>query len=733
MSTFNRLRTHALFAAMGLVATASQIILMCRFIVLFGGNELVAGGVFAGWLGFSAAGNLVMSRFADRVRDAWRASGLLLCALAISVPATVAASYLIKPALGIPAPIMLGPGAALALSALLMAPIGLIIGASFTMCGRLPIEQDASSVPRVYLMDAIGSGLGGLAVSLFAIRYLTCMQQALMAASIMLLAVGLSMKRVCLKLAALAMLAAVSALMFASLPVQMKLVETLWRGFDPKVQMESLYSSLMVTANRGERTLFVDGRPAFSLPMGYTYEASANLPLLQHGSPKDVAMIEGGLSGTLEQWEKWGLESAYFLRLDPDVTHIEENSMPSAIADLPDWMHLVQTDGRRFIRSGRFGSCEGGCLDVLAVNVGEPDTAATDRYYTRQFFEEAKAALRDDGVLALWMLEPQNAIGEETAKLLGGLQATLKAVFPRVVMLPLDRFYFFATREGAVTDDVDELIARLDSSGVESPYLADQVLAGIYQERVDDSAAVVQKASERARVNEDRRPGAYFNAMLLWEKRFGSGSRLLAKIAAASNPWLDAAILVAIALASVAVAKLRRRRTGPLLALYATGFASMSYEIALLVHYQMRMGVMLYSIGFIITSFMVGAGLGAYAGIRLKLKPKRSERALAIAMAILAALSIAMFWTTQVSFLVSNLAAGLLCGFIYQAAAGTVFRAKGATGITAGRTEFADHSGAVVGSIVTSLVVIPTMGLFAPLWLAAATLLISAAVLLSGL
>ena len=264
MKIGERTRLHLMFGAMGFTATAAQIIIMRRLIVVFGGNELVTGGVFAGWLGFSGAGNIIMGRFADRIADAGRAASTTFSALAFSIPLTIAASYLIKPALGLPAPLMVGPGTALALSAILMAPIGLLIGASFALSARLPATQDSSNVPRVYLMDALGSGAGGLIVSLIAIRYLTSFQSSLAAATIMVAAVGLCFSRIRIKLAALCCLVVLFAGMFAARPMQRYLTEALWQGFDPVVQMESLTSSLMVTANRDERTLFTDGRPSFS-------------------------------------------------------------------------------------------------------------------------------------------------------------------------------------------------------------------------------------------------------------------------------------------------------------------------------------------------------------------------------------------------------------------------------------------------------------------------------------
>ncbi|MBN1283217.1 MAG: fused MFS/spermidine synthase [Proteobacteria bacterium] len=710
MPSLDRIRLNILFAAMGAVAVAAQIVTMRRLVVVFGGNELVTGGVFAGWLGFSCMGAAATGRLARRWGDFDLSAAFSLFLLAASIPLTVALSYLIKPALGIPAPVMVGPQTALALSAALMAPTGLIIGASFTLCARLAGERDMSSVPRVYLMDAIGAGAGGLAVSLFAVRMLTSFQISIVAASFMAAAVGVCFLRMRIKLAAMALILCLAAAMAFSRPIQKSFAEELWRGFNPAVEMESLLASLMVTDNRGERTLFVDGVPSFTLPADYTYESIATLPLLQHGRAEDILMIEGGLYGTAAQWSKWPLGSAQFLRLDPDVTYLEENAMPSERGGVPTWVTLRHGDGRRFVAKGEFGSCSGPCFDVITVNVGNPDTAASDRYFTREFFGEAKAALREGGVLGVWMLEPQNAIGSEALELLGGLYATLRSSFRKVAIVPLDRFYFFATDEGAVTESVGELMARLKRSGVDSPYVAEQLLPGVSQERVDSFAAQIAAAADAAPVNTDSRPRAYFNGMILWEKRFGSGSSWFASMAQAARPWVGGAALLILMAASAAWSRVARRGVGATWALAAVGFSSMSYGIALLIHCQMVMGVMLVRLGFIITAFMAGAGLGAWAGLAARSGRGASRATLVVSLLCAAAWALLMLSTSRVSFIASNLVMGAICGFVYQAAASVVFAGRGEAASTAGAVQGADLAGAVAGSLTTGLLVIPVLG-----------------------
>ncbi|MFA4875671.1 MAG: fused MFS/spermidine synthase, partial [bacterium] len=506
-----RIRLHMLFIAMGFAAMAAQIVIMRRMIVCFGGNELVTGGVLAGWLGFSGLGNLLSGGFADRTADARRACAISLIAMALLIPGTLVGTYFIKAVLGLPAPAMVGLGTAILSAIVMLAPLGLVVGTSFTIACKLPATGQSSDIGRVYLFDALGAGLGGLLVSLIALRYMTAMQSALAAAMILIAIVAAAIPQRAIKVASLCMLALLGVATWRAERIDSWLTAAQWQGYNPAVHRESLFATLMVTDNRGERTLFIDNRPSFSLPLPETYESIAHIPLLEHADPRDVLMIEGGISGVIDQWRRLGLSSASFARLDPAATALERDDMPSNLADIPPWAQIHHVDGRRLIREGIAGRCKQGCYDAIIVNVGEPDTAAADRYYTAEFFKEAADSLKPGGILCLALMEPSNAVSSERAALLGGIQATLDSVFPHTLLLPLDRYYFFASRNaGALTQDLSRLSARLDRRGIDAPFLSTQVLPGIYPERIESTQRIVQDAAKRSEIDTDLRPRAYF-------------------------------------------------------------------------------------------------------------------------------------------------------------------------------------------------------------------------------
>lgn len=716
-------RLKILFLAMGFVTMVTQIIVMRRFIIVFGGNELVSGAVLAGWLGFSGMGNVIAGRYADRIIDKDMALFLSLIAMAIIIPITIAASMLVKLALGIPPPVIVGLTTVVMPILVILAPLGLAVGVSFTFACRLPELPDHTKIGRVYMFDTFGAAIGGFIFSMVAIALFSPVQASLITSAILIVSLGLAFNRAAFKVLSVLLLIIFALLAFFSKSIDSHLISSQWRGYNTAVNKESRLSSLMITDNGDERTMFVDGRPSFSLPLPETYETISNLPLIEHGNPRDVAIIEGGISGVLDQWKRWNLESAIFMRLDPEKTVLERFSMPSDLAEIPKWAKIIHGDGRRILKEGLPNGCRESCLDVVIVNVGDPDTAAADRYFTEEFSKEVKRILRPDGVFMIGLLEPANAISKQALPVLGTVRSSLKTAFARTVILPLDRFYFISSENSkAITNDTMELIGRLGERGMGEGFLATRVLAGIYPERVSFFENQIERATMGARPNTDTRPFAYLAGMTLWEERAGGLGSTLLRIGTQVRPWMGAALLVALLAFSLIFGKKSPARARSTFILAALGLSTIIYEVALLVHYQMSEGVLVWRVGLILTAFMVGAGLGAGLASYL-VRNAASKLMFLISLALLAAYIPLQFAMTKISFILANFGIGLFGGWIYQlVASGLVGKSIG-VGKAAGIVESSDHWGAAFGAIIASILIIPIFGLSAALIAADAAIL----------
>ena len=213
--------------------------------------------------------------------------------------------------------------------------------------------------------------------------------------------------------------------------------------------------------------------------------------------------------------------------------------------------------------------------------------------------------------------------------------------------------------------------------------------------------------------------------MLLWLSRFfprlagldlpGIGAGDLARAPAA---WAAAAaLLLGLALA--------RRRAVLRRALYAgaAGFSGMLLESVLLLHYQTRSGVLYQDLGLLLTAFMGGLALGAWALERLAGTRGPGRRAGLLVPAALAALAAAC------APLVGSGAAGALPVVAALLAAGgalvaaafawAVLRGAPEAGAVVGPVYAADLAGGCLGGLVAGLAAIPMLGLPATAVLAA--------------
>ena len=731
-----RAKYPILFALLGFAAIVAQIVLQRRFIVVFGGNELTIGVVFAGWMLWAGLGNLVAGRFADGIKNIPRALTFTFLAIAIILPVTVLATSLIKAALGIPPPRMMGPPLILFSTLILLFPLCFAIGAALVLAARLPATGSSSDIGTVYIFDSIGSAVGGILFSWFAIRFLTPLQTSFFISAVLLAGVGL----ILLDDAGSKLTVMFAAIVFAALFFMSGRIESVadniqWKGFHPIADFDSRFGNIVVTENRGEHTLFFDGVPQFSTPLPDTYETAAYLPLLLHENPKDVLLIGGGLSGMVQKWRDVDLKSITYLQIDPDVTAAEGNLMvPKEMLSDPR-LKIRYVDGRDFLAHGD------GKYDVIIVQAGDPATAATNRYYTEEFFKNVKVALRPDGIIFFGVFETTNYISAEAQSLLGSIYSTLNRAFDHIIILPLYKYYFAASaQEGGLTDDVALLESRLKKSKWEAPTLLSQVLYGIYPERVSQiRSAIIKAAGEAKTFNTDRHPIAYYTGLVLWASKAGENAANFLESLEKIKLWHVISMLAVAAFITISFMRQRGVEAASVWALFAVGFSSIVYEMVLLIWYQVKVGLLFYRLGIIITAFMIGLSVGAYGAIKLNRyleKPEnrsqkseaRIQRLIALGLVVFALYMPLLFIISRASFPFANFLCGAAAGLIYQMVADRLVLKKKLIGKSAALINFSDYLGAAAGSILASIVMIPLFGLFPALLVAALMLVFAASV-----
>jgi spermidine synthase len=626
----------------GFTSVIAQIVLMRELIVVFYGNEISLGIMLAGWLLWTAIGSSLSGQVSARLRDSRKLMACLETLIAAVFPLTILAVRASRPVLqSVPGEI-LGPAPMFLTSFVTLSVFCLLSGGLFAAGSRLCADEartsTASAASSVYLLEAAGSGLGGILASLVLIRYFTSFEIALFLALLNLLAaawVGVRTPSYRRALLALILIAALLIPRAARL-LEAKSLALLWHGFSLVESRNSIYGNLALVATSESRSLFENGLRVLTVPDPSAAEESVHFALLEHSAPRSLLLIGGGINGSLAQALQYSsLERLEYVELDPAILGVAERHFAQAwnrVRSDPR-VRIHPMDGRLFLKTSNSK------FDVIIINLPDPFTAQLNRFYTQEFFIEAAEKLNPGGVLSFQVTSSENYISQELADLLRCLQKTLRAVFPQVVAIPGETVHFLASNQpGSLTLDPSELMTRLRERRIRTQYVREYYIPfRMSPDRMLDLQLQIEPQPATP-INRDFTPIAYYFDVVLWSSRFHSHWRELLESLARLR---FGAVAGAVALGLFGLALLaalyertrvvRHRGCGapadglpPLLRHNATlglcvaamGFTLLGLEVLLLLGFQALYGYVYQQLSILVAVFMVGMAAGAWLALR---------------------------------------------------------------------------------------------------------------------
>jgi len=624
-------RLQCILSLIGFTSVIAQIVLMRELIVVFYGNEISLGIMLAGWLLWTAIGSSVSGKVAARLRDSRRLMACLETLLAVVFPLTilaVRASRLVFQSvagetLG-PAPMFLTSFTTLSVFCLLS---GGLFAAGSRLCGDETRTSTGSAASSVYLLEAAGSGLGGILASLVLIRYFTSFEIAACLALLNLLAaawVGVrtpSYRRVVLAL----LLMAALLIPRAARLLEAKSLALLWHGFSLVESRNSVYGNLALVATSESRSLFENGLRVLTAPDPSAAEESVHFALLEHTAPRSMLLIGGGISGSLAQALQYSsLERVEYVELDPAILGVAERNFAQAWTRVRSDPRVLihRMDGRLFLKTSEAK------FDVIIINLPDPFTAQLNRFYTQDFFLEAAEKLNPGGVLSFQVTGAENYISQELADLLRCLEKTLRAVFPQVVAIPGETVHFLATNQpGSLTLDPSELMSRLRARRIRTQYVREYYIPfRMSPDRMLDLQLQIEPQAATP-INRDFTPIAYYFDVVLWSSRFHSHWRELLEslaglrfgaVAGALTLGLFGLALVAAMYERLGIgrhAERSRRNATVGLCVAAMGFTLLGLEVLLLLGFQALYGYVYQQLSILVALFMVGMAVGAWLAL----------------------------------------------------------------------------------------------------------------------
>lgn len=690
-----------LFFFFGIFSLISQVVILREISFLFLGHEMSLGIALSSWLFWTAAGSFYFS-----VREAGDKSGVnpgdfcSLCAVAAAMPLSVVLARLLF--LALPHGSIPGLFSILCAGVLLTLPAGLLNG---IFIGR--VMKHAGLGTGFYVYEALGACAGGVVWAFWLAGRVNPLAAVCLCSALLLLystAAYSAIRKSFLLLPALAAAIVIYGCWRAD-----AVSRTLpYRGMKIRAEAETPYARLAALEFMGSRIFVENDFISGEYPSPQTSEEAAHLPALAHKSPRKILAL--GAQGILiiSELLKHSPESVEVVDADEGkislLAGFTETKFPKTA--------FIHADPREFLEGA-----EGG-YDVILQCVPEPVNAAANRFFTVEFFETARRALKKGGIFSFSVPSAENYLSPEESYFNAGVIATVKKAFPHAALVPGKRLVVLAS-DSPVGLTAENLSQRYASRKIKNTVFVPSFFPFLLDPgRIKWLDESLLKAGNIP-VNSDFYPVSYFYTWRVWLSKFVSPLFLLG-------------IIACVGLLSWGLLKIWRERKlwterPGLAALFAAGFWGMAVEIILLFAFQSVTGALHWRLGMLFSAFMLGLAAGGLALKRFLAasaqRGTRGRKSLILLLALCAlysALSALLLPLTSALglgvstavFAVLLFAAGFIVGGVFPASV-SMDAGKG------GELYALDLWGACAGGLISSSFLVPLLGFKITLILAA--------------
>ncbi|MBW2309294.1 MAG: fused MFS/spermidine synthase [Deltaproteobacteria bacterium] len=730
----------------GFAAIVGQIILIRELLVVFYGNELSTAIILAGWLIWTSLGSATLGRIADAIPNKQRVFALVQLLLSLLLPMSILTVRLSKIIWNIPVGEIVNLGRMMNISFAILAPFCFLSGFLFALGCSLHSETTGArgrSVGTVYLLEAIGSGVGGVAFIALFVHYLNHLQTSFVVSGLLVLSSTFLLLHTFVKKRN-------RVGVWISVPVLIGLLIVLalqgekwemmsrgwgWSGYRLIGSEDTPYGNLTAVSAEGQMSFYENGLWMFTYPDLRTAEESVHFALLEHPEPKEILLIGGGISSSLAQvLQHPSVSRVDYVELDPKVIEMGRRMLPREVIRVLDdsRVHLIHTDGRKYIKTTESR------YDVIIVNLPDPMTAQFNRFYTVDFFQEVRRITFPGGIFSLSLTSAENIIGLTLAQLLNSLHRSMAEAYQDVLVLPGATALFFGSMEaGTLVSDPQVLVNRIRQRNLGLKYVRDYyLLFNLSRERLTYFQGILE-AAKGARINRDLKPSCYFYDIIHWSAQYTPRlKKIFLFIGGIELRWfiLMVAILTAFFF-GFALRKAREKALKPMLlyACFVTGYSEMTLNVLFILAFQILYGYVYYKIAILITAYMIGLILGSW---HITPFVERIRKPLRILMSIQGGLAIYTVALSGIIILFHNapplsrtssiievgfpllpLVAGYLGGLHFPLANGIYLAGGKDVGKIASLVYGVDLVGSSVGALSAGIILLPVLGISDTLYL----------------
>ncbi len=720
----------------------AQVILLRELLVGFYGNELTIGIILANWVIAEAMGVSIGGWLLGKIKNKFSVFTVLTISFSIALPVAVYLSRIFKPLLGISFGEGLGLPAIFLVSFFVLLPVAFCHGALFN-CGTKII----SSLGRMYAWETIGTIAGGLIITYIFLPYFNSFLTVFIIGSAGLVSCFLLWRQLTKVLrATLFVLCCLVILLFFGGGIdsfQRNSIARQWQKENVISYRNSLYGNIVVTRQPGQLTFFYNGAPIIVSPHpDVTFvEEFGNLPLLFHPNPKNALIISAGAGGLINEMLKHpGLRIDY-TELDPMIIKaVQDNPDELTAKELRSQrVNIIKTDGIFFLRNGRSQ------YDVIFIGVSRISDLTENRFFTQEFFSLAKEHLNPGGILALRLAGSLVYLSQDLKDVNASVLNSLTISYPFVRVIPGDYNMFFASANRDILQASPSLIAeRASARGITTNLLVLTYL----QYRLDPGKVIwfyKSLAGATKRLNQNLRPYAVYNTLVLWNKQFSPRSAgFLDSLEMVGILQVAIAILALTFILFLILRKLKQRvKLALSLSIFTTGFFGMLITLMLTFSFQVFTGYLYHKIGLLVSIFMAGSALGS---IFITKKAHATKHAEVLFIGLELAVVNFTLLCAGIIYLMAQHAllgfpifsalffiSGLLLGLEFPLAGKIYLGEKAKLGEACGALYGADLLGGWLAGIAAGVFFLPILGIFATCLVVALLKLSSLLLLISSL
>jgi spermidine synthase len=597
-------------------------------------------------------------------------------------------------------------------------PIGFLAGLLFQWAAQRFVGEN-ETLAKAYAIESAGGVLGGLCSTLFLDLGISNFSIALLCSlcfAFIVIYYSFYSKNSLLKYISIAVSASILILFVFSHQIDMLL--TSWNHPYMIESIDTPYNRVTLTSHEKQLSVFEDDALSYET-QSVAAEEFVQLSTLQTTNLNSMLVLGGGFGGIISELLKLPVERIDYIEINKKLIDVLQKYLPDGLRNSLDdkKVNIIYNDPRKFLQQ-QFS------YDIILVGMPEPTSAQNNRFYTQEFFKQCFEALNENGILAFKIQSSENIWTRQLTERNAGIYNAVKSSFENVLVLPGVANIFVASKS-ALTSDIKILINRFNERKLETKLVSTQYIKYIF---TNDRYAEVQKllTSGIHNINSDLRPVCFSYTLSIWLSKFfpnlAYSENMLLNIKNVEYSILFYTIMV---LLFGLMFWLSRKFVGVkrLILVFAAGFIGMTLEIILILLYQSKNGILYRDIGILLMMFMVGLSLGSFVVNRIFLRIKNQFK-----LSLFLGLVLLLGFTLLIVFVYIFIKADLITNLIFISAlllldgmivAGifsfaSLYKVESQQAVIS-QLYTADLIGGSIGSLLASLVLVPSYGFFSSL------------------